>query len=229
MSVAIMIKVREGLYLRDPQMSELGQSILKNSIILIDELGINGFTFKKLADRIQSTEASIYRYFENKHLLLHYLINWYWEYINARIEISTMNIHDPLERIKKTFQVIITSSQNDLETEYIDEDILYRIVLLEAFNIAHTKTVDEENAKGFFLSYKEIVARIADNIKEINPTYPYPRNTANLLFNMALTAKHNAVHLPRLTDVKNSEHIDDEVFDLLCHYLELVTIYKNQD
>ena len=226
MSVAIMIKVKEGLYQRDPQMSELGQAILKNSIILIDELGINGFTFKKLAERMQSTEASIYRYFENKHLLLHYLINWYWEYVRARIEYSTMNITDPEERLKKTFQVIISSSTRDLDTDYIDEDILYRIVLLEGFNISHTKSVDEENAKGFFLAYKSIVSNIADNILELNPLYPYPRNTANSLFTMAMNSKHYAQHLPRLTDITYSDSMDDDIFDLLCHYLDNVINYS---
>jgi AcrR family transcriptional regulator len=225
MSVAIMIKVNEGLYQRDPQMSELGQAILKNSIILINELGINGFTFKKLADRIQSTEASVYRYFENKHLLLHYLINWYWEYVRSRIEFSTMNITDPEERLKKTFQVIITSSTRDLETDYIDEDILYRIVLLEGFNVSHTKSVDEENAKGFFLAYKGIVGKIAENILELNPSYPYPRNTANALFTMAMNAKHYAEHLPRLTDIKFNDSMDGAIFDMLCHYMDNIVKY----
>ncbi|HMP30851.1 MAG TPA: TetR/AcrR family transcriptional regulator [Saprospiraceae bacterium] len=224
MSVAIHIKVNNKLYNKDPQLSELGQKILKYSIILIDELGISTFTFKKLAEKIQSTEASIYRYFDNKHLLLHYLNNWYWEYVNARIEFAISNIYDPIVKLKKIFHVIITSSQRDLETEYIDEDILYRIILLEGATISHSKAVDEENAHGFFTNYKGIVAKISLLILEISPNYPFPRNTANLLLNVALNTKHNAQHLPRLTDIKYSDHVDDDLYDLLCHYLDQLVV-----
>ena len=59
MSVGIKISLNEGLYLRDPQDSDLGRNIIKYSIILIDEFGIESFTFKKLAIKINSTEASI--------------------------------------------------------------------------------------------------------------------------------------------------------------------------
>ena len=54
------VNIHSGLYLRDPKETTLGQSILKFSIILIDELGFEHFTFKKLAAKINSTEASIY-------------------------------------------------------------------------------------------------------------------------------------------------------------------------
>ena len=70
MSINIKIVLNEGLYVKEPQDSELGRKIIKHSILLIDKLGFESFTFKKLANEIQSTEASIYRYFENKHLLL---------------------------------------------------------------------------------------------------------------------------------------------------------------
>ena len=51
------------MFLRNPDSTELGQKIIKNSVRLIDKLGFEDFTFKKLADEIQSTEASVYRYF----------------------------------------------------------------------------------------------------------------------------------------------------------------------
>ena len=85
MSVAIKISVNVGLYLKEPQNSTLGKKILKNSIILIDKNGFEAFTFTKLAEEIHSTEDSIYRYFKNKHILLLYLFNWYWEWVNYLI------------------------------------------------------------------------------------------------------------------------------------------------
>ncbi|MFZ1526229.1 MAG: hypothetical protein WAT22_15510 [Saprospiraceae bacterium] len=48
------------IYLKDPFSSELGRSIIKESIEMIDDLGFEEFTFKKLAIKIKSTEATVY-------------------------------------------------------------------------------------------------------------------------------------------------------------------------
>ena len=80
MAIRIQMQLNEKLYLRDPQDTKLGRKIIRHSILLIDEIGFEQFNFKKLAERIESTEASVYRYFENKHLLLVYLLCWYWEW-----------------------------------------------------------------------------------------------------------------------------------------------------
>ena len=88
MSIEIKISPNEGLYLKEPQDSKLGINIIKYSILMIDEYGFESFTFKKLAKEINSTEASIYRYFENKHLLLLFLVNWYWEWVSYLVLIS---------------------------------------------------------------------------------------------------------------------------------------------
>ena len=85
MAVNIRISLNPGLYLKDPQESDLGRRIIKHSILLLEELGFEQFNFKKLAEAMGSTEASIYRYFENKHLLLIYLVSWYWEWLSYMI------------------------------------------------------------------------------------------------------------------------------------------------
>jgi len=73
----LQIQLPNNLFLKDPQTTELGKKIIRESIQLIKELGFESFTFRKLSVRIESTEASIYRYFENKHRLLVYLVTWY--------------------------------------------------------------------------------------------------------------------------------------------------------
>lgn len=77
-NLQVHISVSSEIYLRDPYSSDLGQNIISNSIDLINELGFEKFTFKKLGEQIGSPESSVYRYFENKHTLLNYLISWYW-------------------------------------------------------------------------------------------------------------------------------------------------------
>ena len=57
------IPVLEEIALRNPQSTQLGRRIIENSIEMIDELGMEQFTFKKLAQEAGTTEASVYRYF----------------------------------------------------------------------------------------------------------------------------------------------------------------------
>lgn len=73
LSQQIKFVINEKLYNKDPESSDLGKSIIKHSIELLDELGYEQFTFKKLGEVIKSNESSIYRYFESKHNLLIYL------------------------------------------------------------------------------------------------------------------------------------------------------------
>jgi len=73
-AISITIAINDSIYLRDPLKTSLGKRIIKNSILLIDDIGFEEFNFKKLAVFMNSTEASVYRYFENKYKLLTYLV-----------------------------------------------------------------------------------------------------------------------------------------------------------
>ena len=55
----IKIQVNEKIYIKDPETSVLGKKIIEQSILLIDEIGFELFTFKKLGERIESNESSI--------------------------------------------------------------------------------------------------------------------------------------------------------------------------
>ena len=74
----LTLTIPENIYIKDPQSSKLGRRILEYSIQIIRKEGLEKFTFKKLADEIGSNESSVYRYFENKHMLMLYLNSWYW-------------------------------------------------------------------------------------------------------------------------------------------------------
>ncbi|MCI5081136.1 MAG: TetR/AcrR family transcriptional regulator [Saprospiraceae bacterium] len=226
MSISIQIKLNEKLYLRDPQDTKLGRKIIQHGILLIDKIGFESFTFKKLADEIGSTEASIYRYFENKHLLLLYLLCWYWEWMRFRIDYNTMNISDPKRKLKIAISAIVDTSRRNTSIEFVDEDVLHRIVMAEASKAYHTKQVDQENEYGFFLTYKALNKKIADIITELNPTYAYPRALASTILEMANNHIYFALHLPSLTDVSLNgpdydltpveKLLEDFAFGLLC-------------
>ncbi|MCB0596196.1 MAG: TetR/AcrR family transcriptional regulator [Lewinellaceae bacterium] len=201
MAITIQMKLNERLYLRDPQDTKLGRKIIQHSILLIDEIGFEAFTFKKLADQIGSTEASVYRYFENKHLLLVYLLCWYWEWMKFRIEYNTMNIVDPKRKLRIAISSIVDTTRRNTSIEFVDEDVLHRIVVAEATKAYHTKEVEKENKHGFFVTYKALAKKISTIIREIDPDYIYPRALAITLLEMANNHIYFALHLPSLTDV----------------------------
>lgn len=219
MAVNISISLNSGLYLKDPQQSELGKRIIKHSILLIDELGFELFNFKKLAEEMKSTEASIYRYFENKHLLLIYLVSWYWEWLNYMIQIKTFNIEDPKRKLEIILHTFVSISEENPAIDYVNESSLHNIVIAESTKAYHTKGVDEENKKGFFLNYKEMVATVANVILEIKPDFVYPHALASNLFEMTNNHFYFADHLPSLTDIKNRDTQKDDIEKMLLFFI----------
>ncbi len=217
MSVSIQVKVNPNLYLRDPQDTNLGRSIIEQGILLLDELGLEKFTFKKLAERIGSTEASIYRYFSNKHAFLVYLLSWYWEWMKFRLDFNTMNVESPKEKLKIAIKTIVDNIKLSTPAEYIDREALHRIVIAESTKAYHIKEVDEENKKGFFLTYKALSGKIASIIKDINPEFPYPNALASNLLEMGNNQIYFAEHLPRLTDLHRKD-LNNEVEKLLTFF-----------
>lgn len=218
LKVTVNLKINDNIYQRNPQDTDLGKRIIQHSVSLIDEVGFDSFTFKKLAKEIKSTEASVYRYFENKHLLFVYLVNWYWEWMNFRVGFHTMNISDPTKRLKAAIAAIVDTSSRSASIDFMDTEQLHRVVVTEGTKAYHKKTVDEENKEGFFLSYKALCRKIADILLEIKPGYPYPRALASTLLEAANNNIYFAQHLPRLTDIQHDEQLLDAVADMLLSF-----------
>ena len=150
----IIISVNDKLYVKNPETSELGKKIIEQSILLINEIGFENFTFKKLGEKISSNESSIYRYFENKHKLLLYLSSWYWGWIEYKLAFATTNVSNPMERLKKGITIVTEIVKDDSTTLHINEAALNKIIIQEFTKTFLTKEVDEENKEGFFLVYK---------------------------------------------------------------------------
>src|SRR3970282_1519551 len=127
----LKIQVNEKIYVKDPETSPLGKKIVEQSILLIDEIGFDNFTFKKLGGKIGSNESSIYRYFENKHKLLVYLSSWYWSWMEYKLFFATTNIEDAFDKLKKAITVVTEKIEDDSSTEHITEAILKKIIIEE--------------------------------------------------------------------------------------------------
>lgn len=118
-----------------------------------------------------------------------------------RIDYNTMNIEDPRKKLQIAISSIVDTTRRNTSIDFVDEDVLHRIVVAEATKAYHTKEVDKENKHGFFITYKALAKKISGIIKEIDPSYPYPRALASTLLEMANNHIYFALHLPSLTDI----------------------------
>lgn len=201
----IQIKINDKIFIKNPESSDLGKNIISNSIDLINEIGFDAFTFKKLSDKISSSEASVYRYFESKHHLLVYLTAWYWSWMEYRIVIKTLNIECPEKRLEICMDILTGITLEDINFSFINEEKLEKIVTNESSKIYLNKEVDIENKNGFFMPYKNFVERISQIILEINPKYKYPHMLVSTIIEGIHHQRFYRDHLPRLTDVVKGE------------------------
>lgn len=187
------------------------KKILHQSVQLIYNHGFEAFTFKKLAEEISSTEAGIYRYFENKHKLLVYLTAWYWGWLEFQISFHTNNIKDPVIKLKRVIKLLATAVEDDDQTNYINESLLHKIIIAEGSKTYLTKQVGEDNKRQFFKPYKDLCEVIGNIILACNPKYNYPRSLASTIVEMAHFQNFFMNNLPSLTDFGNTKEESDVV------------------
>jgi hypothetical protein len=215
----IRVEVNKQLYLKDPFSSELGVLILREGIKLIGELGMENFTFKKLASQINSTEAAVYRYFENKHKLLLYLSAWYWAWMEHNLVFATANVTDPEEKLGVAIQLLVEGpifSKND----YLDPLQLRHLVVNESIKGYLTKSVDSEHESGIFGQVYKFGERVSQIISEINPSYLYPKTLVSTVMESSLLQSFNSIHMPGMTEAKPDSKERYEFF----HQLVVKTI-----
>jgi AcrR family transcriptional regulator len=189
----------------------------------MSKLGYEQFTFKKLAESLESTEASIYRYFENKHRLLLYFLTWYWNYVEYQAIVSLQNLHDPKIKIEKIIEILTVGLPNWSDASGIDKNALQEIVIAESSKAYLVKDVDMINSEQLFKPYKDLCRHISDLFKAYNPDYPYTRSLASTVLEMAQFQPYFMEHLPALTDfggkrdgAKVAEFLENLVFAALA-------------
>ena len=222
MKLALQFNMNPSLYLRDPEGTDLGKNIIKHSIQLIHDTGFEAFTFKKLAESIGTTEAGVYRYFENKHKLLVYIISWYWRWLDFQIGYQTKNLTNPVSKLKKVITILATTVEDDLMTGHVDESILHQILISEGSKAFLTKQVNQDNKQEYFKPYKDLCNTVGEIILECNPKYKYPHSLASTIIEMAHLQNFFMNHLPLLTDFSKSKdekeiikYLEDLVFNTI--------------
>lgn len=223
MELQIHFRMNSHLYLHDPQETATGKKILKESILLIHKIGLEEFTFLKLAKKAGITEATVYRYFENKHRLLSYLVAWYWTWLHWRIARDTGMLAEPEEKLRRIIRMLASPVRDDLSISFVNERILHEIVAEQGAKAYLTKHVGKDNRMNFFKPYKELCYFIGHIILECRPGYAYPHSLSSTLIEAAYMQKFYHNHLPSLTDFSEGSgtkerilFLDNLVFSVLA-------------
>ena len=218
--LSLKIHVNEKIFVKDPETSMLGKKIIQESILLMDEIGFENFTFKKLGERIGSNESSIYRYFESKHKLLVYLSSWYWAWMEYRLVFETNNIENPLDKLKKGITIVTEKIEDDSKTEHINEAVLNRIIITEFTKTLYNKEVDEENKQGYFLIYKSVINRLVEMIQNVNGNYQFSKSLASSIVEGALHQHFLKNHLKTITNCDENNSPTDFYINLVENTLK---------
>lgn len=225
--INITIDINQSIYLRNPLETTLGKKIIENAIHLINEIGFEELNFKKLAIAMESTEASIYRYFENKYKLLTYLVSWYWDFLHFMLLMDVRNIQDPQKKLHQAIQTLVNSLDSSITPSYIDELKLHNVVVENATKVYHTKNVDTLNKECYYVNYKKIVKTLSQIILEVDPKFKFPLAFATNLIELSLSNEFYITHLPSLTDVTNKNANPREETIKMINYLIKRTLENN--
>lgn len=212
----ILFNLNDKLYIKDPQKSEIGKAIISHSIQLVNDVGFEQLTFRKIAEEMESTEATIYRYFENKFRLLQYLVDWYWASMSFEIGFQLNNITKPEEKLRICLQ-LLAGTKSFVHMSPIDLKTLQRIAITEGDKAYLTRSIDSDYRNGLLDPFKNVCGLIAGIVRQINPKYPFAHS---LISTAMTTANHQiffAMHLPMLTDITNDKKNMNEK---LYHFLE---------
>lgn len=217
MQIEFKIKPSSSLFLRDPDGTEMGKSIVRKSIKLISDIGYEQFTFKKLALEIPTTEATVYRYFENKHKLLIYLIDYYWAFIRYQVLFNINNLKSPEDKIRTIIDLLVWEDNSAMYSAEIDQKALYYIAITDGSKTFLSKEVDNLNKNQVFVPYKELCELIASVFREYNPDYKFANSLASTLVETSHFQYFFMHHLPRLCDFADSK--DPKVLEVFLENL----------
>jgi hypothetical protein len=220
--INVSIKINDTIYIRDPLGTKLGRNLIKHAIVLIYDIGYEQFNFKKLAQSMGSTEASVYRYFENKYQLLVYLVAWYWDFMHFMVCMDIRNISDPKDKLIKAISTLVNSLDSTMTPSYIDQSKLHDVVVENASKVYHNKDVDLLNKEGYYMSYKTIIKTFSEIILEIDNDFEYPVGFATNLIEQSLNYEYYLNHLPSLTDAKATGNSNEKTMHMIKYMIKKV-------
>lgn len=227
----VHLRPDDALFLKDPESSELGRSMLSEGLVLMNTLGLESFTFRKLAARMGSTEVSLYKYFPNKQRLLQYYYQLYWLWLRQLCGRHAEMARDPREALTAAMEAICGVWPKELPPLQLDPWELRRLVIDEGMKSYMHKHVDEDNAHRLFAPYKSLSAFLAELLVACRKDVPLPRSFATTMIEMAHSLPFAMDHLPSLTELsarKNLKPLAQHLVQRTMTYLDHATTTKNR-
>ncbi|MBK9274003.1 MAG: TetR/AcrR family transcriptional regulator [Flavobacteriales bacterium] len=206
-SAHLHLRPDPALSLKDPESTGLGLRVLEEGLGLMNELGLEAFTFRKLADRMGSTEVTLYKYFPNKQRLLQYYYQLYWLWLRQVCGRIAERAHDPREALEDIVEAICGVWPRPLPPLQLDPHALRRLVIEEGMKSYLHKNVDDDNARRLFLPYKELSAFMAERLVACRADVPWPRSFATTVIEMAHSLPFAMEHLPSLTELSSRKDL----------------------
>lgn len=195
----VELSLPEGVFVRDPQNSELGKMLIYKAAKMIGETGIEAFTLLKLAKNTGCTEATVYRYFTGKHQLLYYLMNLYWGYVLFGIEYHIKGEKSDNKRLNRAIDVLLNPNIDNFSSPGTGE-LLRAVAISEGIRIHLRPEVSEEIKEGKLKYYLELVELFENLIHKANPGYSYSKSLAGTLIDASLQQIFYQLHNTPLTD-----------------------------
>jgi AcrR family transcriptional regulator len=207
MSAFVHLRPDPSLSLRDPEGTPLGREMLEGGLRLMGELGLEAFTFRKLAAEIGSTEVSLYKYFPNKQRLLQYYFQLYWLWLRQACGREVERARDPRDALRRAIAVLCGVWPRDLPPLQLDPKSLRLLVIEEGMKSYLHKNVDADNAQRLFAPYKDLSAFFAERLTACRRTVPMPRSFATTVIEMAHSLPFAMEHLPSLTELSSRKDL----------------------
>jgi len=204
--------------------SDTGRKILSHGAPLILELGLENFTTKKLAQAAGITEATVYKYFQNKHRLLQYYFQLYWTWLEQQVKVFTAIEQDDTQRLVKMVRIIAHIPEVAADPGVISKEVLRQLVINEGTKAYHHVQVDEDNARMFFAPYKQVTKLMAEMIIKLKGEFKHPYSLATTVIEMAHSLAFYQEHLPSLTDhdqLGEENDIEDYLQSILFNTLNI--------
>jgi AcrR family transcriptional regulator len=204
----LSIRVSDRLFLKDPESSALGRNILTTSVQIIDEIGMERFTFKKLANTLQTTESSVYRYFENKHMLLLYMSTWYWSWLETYMVFRTANLTDPKDKLRIMISILCKDDWENKVMNSMNLNLLKRIVVSESPKAYMAKQTGNLPLDEIFRGFEQLCLRFEELFRVINPEFRHTRRLSSTMIEGVLQQTFYVTYLTSFSSIEENQKDD---------------------
>lgn len=224
MNLHFQVHIPSRMAQHDPSLSRTGLKILNTAIQMIADEGYEVFHLSRLAEKADTVESTVYRYFENKHKLLLYISGWYWAYLDFSIDYESRNLNEPRQILNKAIEMMAGKDLPQNNSLIGDPQLIHRIIIMEFSKIYITQLALEDNKEGYFVYFKSFVNKIAKLLSEVMSGYKFPRSFAFLLVSGIYQQAYVAEKLPALSEFDFKEPLDKFLSRFMNNLIALNTV-----